>query len=150
MELQKSNILTHFYLRLLHESCSLFCCLMWESDTSKSAFPLVRLGSGVQLGRGPQLGRHTKDCAVPGKLEIRVALGIFLFIAPGQKGSLRNTCVCVCVCVYMHTYMGKHIYARIPTCTWSVCIHVYIHTHLHVYSMLLLSHFSRVQLCATP
>ena len=62
MELQKSNILTHFYLRLLHESCSLFCCLMRESDTSKSAFPLARLGSGVQPGRGPQLGRHAKDC----------------------------------------------------------------------------------------
>ena len=136
MELQKSNILTHFYLRLLHESCSLFCCLMWESDTSKSAFPLVRLGSGVQLGRGPQLGRHTKDCAVPGKLEIRVALGIFLFIAPGQKGSLRNTCVCVCVCVctcthiwvniYMHAYPQAHgqyayMYTYIHTCMYTVC-----------------------------
>ena len=132
MELQKSNILTHFYLRLLHGSCSLFCCLMWESDMPKSAFPLVRLGSGVQLGGRPQLGRHAKDCLlcqVSWKSE-------WLFIAPGQRGSSRNSCVCVCVyvCVCMHTYMGTHIYACIPTCSWSVCIHVCEHTHLHVYS----------------
>ena len=120
MELQKSNILTHFYLRLLHESCSLFCCLMWEPDMPKSAFPLVRLDAGVQLGGRPELGRHTKDCLL---CQVSWKSG-WLFIAPGQKGSLRNICVCVCVCVCVCAC--AHIYGYTHICT---------HTHMHMVSM---------------
>lgn len=145
MELQKSNILTHFYLRLLHKSCSLFCCLMWESDMPKSAFPLVRLGSGVQLGgshswadipRAVCRARQAGNQSGPGKFSLHCSWT--------ERQLEKHLCVCVCthiwVHVYTHAYPHAHgqygyMYMYIHACMCTVYRHIntWIHTHEHTY-----------------